>query len=215
MYSSLVFSWTNASAGLLTLLLSAFPPLLSGPPICSRNFPSLVNFSSMSSERLVSDVDVGLLPPIQTLSLSSTNTPCSLSGQSNPWPGPPHARRNFPSASNSSSGGAACARCASGTVRGRCSTQMWSWLSMATPGVCPSTQLLGSLGGHEASTSKTGNRFAADDDCACASRFESVATIATIATPAVRTPKVRHVDRFMDSLKRRAGSLDPAGPRQV
>ena len=67
----------------------------------------LVNLSSMSSDRRVCDSEVGLLPPIHTLSFRSTKIPCSLSGHSNPVPGPPHAATNLPFSSNSSTAGAA------------------------------------------------------------------------------------------------------------
>src|SRR5205085_5682762 len=67
-------------------------------PICIRNLPSCVNLRMCESR--------APLPPIQTLSLSSTAMPWLDVGHSYPWPGPPHAFTRFPSGSNSTIGGA-------------------------------------------------------------------------------------------------------------
>src|SRR6185436_2458912 len=107
----------------------------------------MVNFRTMSS--LTPGV-VGLghpaRPPIQTKSLASTKIPCSRPGQTLPLPGPPQLARSVPAASNSSTGGAAFARCASGIDCGTCSTQMWSRRSTEIDVTSPSTQLLGIVG---------------------------------------------------------------------
>src|ERR1041384_3127560 len=85
-----------------------------GAPISIRNLPSCVNlrmkesidplghspFAAAESEQVP-------LPPIQTLSLLSTEMPWLDSGQSWPAPGPPHELTRLPSGSNSRIGGAA------------------------------------------------------------------------------------------------------------
>src|SRR5262245_58205311 len=64
---------------------------------------------------------------------------------------------NRPVASNSSTGGAALARCASGIVAGLCKIQMWSWESTAIEDTSPNTHLLG-IDGHAGSARNMGAR---------------------------------------------------------
>src|SRR4029078_3634055 len=72
-----------------------------------------------------------------------------------PFCGPPQLFSSFPLESNSSTGGAALARCASGTDCGTCNTQMLSWRSTEIEVTSPSTQLLGIVG-HVGSTLNSG-----------------------------------------------------------
>src|SRR5262245_37337109 len=124
------------------------------------NLPLLVNFNSMSSLRFETSPPArGLMPVIHTRSLWSTKMPCSVSGQSNPWPGPPHAWTNLPFWSNSITAGAALARCSLGVVRGRWRTHTWSCRSTATHVGTPMTQLFGNCGGHDGSSSYCGTRL--------------------------------------------------------
>jgi len=66
---------------------------------CCRNLPSCVNLRMC--------VSPWPFPPIHTLSLLSSVMPWLETGQSYPWPGPPHEFTRFPSGSNSRIGGAA------------------------------------------------------------------------------------------------------------
>ena len=108
------------------------------------NFPAIVNFRIMSSLLPgVAGRGQPPRPPIHTKSFASTKMPCSRSGHSKPSPGPPQLVSSVPAASNSSTGGAAFARCAWGIDCGTCSTQMWSFLSTEIDVTSPSTQLFG------------------------------------------------------------------------
>src|SRR5262245_11741761 len=72
--------------------------------------------------------------------------PCSRCGHSYPALAPPQLRMKRPAESNSSTGGAAFCRCASGTVAGLCRIHTWSCASTATEDTSPKTQLLGIVG---------------------------------------------------------------------
>src|SRR4029077_10203950 len=92
---------------------------------------------------------------IQTKSFASTKMPCSRPSHSAPLAGPPQLASSLPEASNSSTGGAALARCASGIDCGTCSTQMLSFRSTEMDVTSPRTQLLG-IEGQEGSTLNSG-----------------------------------------------------------
>src|SRR5262249_35816422 len=72
-----------------------------------------------------------------------------------PFPGPPQLLMNCPAALNTTTGGAALARCSSGIVAGRCKIQISSRESTATEDTSPKTQLL-RIAGHEVSGRKSG-----------------------------------------------------------
>src|SRR5215831_15211543 len=114
-------------------------------------------------------------PPSHTKSFASTKMPCSRPSHSGPLVGPPQLARSFPEASNSSTGGAAFARCASGTDCGTCNTQMLSWRSTEIDVTSPSTQLFGIVG-HFGSNSNWG---AVGNCCAPLSAATASARIAT------------------------------------
>src|SRR6185312_15455746 len=116
------------------------------------------------------------LPVIQTAPARSMNRPCSLithglvSGKPQPW-------TKLPSASNSMTDGAGTQHLLRGglsdapfsssvSVRGRCSTQTWSWESTATLATCPNSQLLGNGLGHDASIWNCGTVWAESGEAA-------------------------------------------------
>src|SRR5687768_2755001 len=85
--------------------------------------------------------------------------PCSYCGQSYPAPVPPHDDTSAPSASNSSTGGAAFQidRVSFGcSVDGRCVIHTWSRESTATPATAPMIHRLGSGFGQNGSTLNVG-----------------------------------------------------------
>ena len=131
-------------------------PALVGPPICSRNFPLLVNFSSMSSRSLASATATS------GCCRRSTRCPCGrrrcrvrCRASRSRSPGPPHALTNLPFSSNSSTGGAARAALRLGHRARPVQDPDVIAAVHGDAGHLPSTQLLGSFG-HAASTSNTG-----------------------------------------------------------
>ena len=134
-----------------------FEPLVpSSLPTCWMNLPSGENCRIWSPS---------LLPPTQTLPAASTWMPCSFFTQL-PDAGPHEASR-LPSASNLSTagadlqhlvcGGSFCAPFSSSSSEaGRCTIQMWSFLSTAMPETWPRIQFSGSGFGQNGCGSKRG-----------------------------------------------------------
>src|ERR1051325_8848510 len=80
-------------------LLSWLPPVGPCLPNLARILPSRENLRRVPS--------LLPLPVSQTLFFASTRMPCSVSGQSGLYPGPPQDETTLPSASNSITEGAA------------------------------------------------------------------------------------------------------------
>src|SRR5215471_17020818 len=145
------------------------------------SFPAIVNF------RIMSSLTPGVVwrgqparPPIQMKSLASTKMPCSRPGHTVPAPGPPQLVRSLPAVSNSSTGGAALARCVSGIDCGTCNTQMLSFRSTEIDVTSPRAQLFG-ICGQFGSTLNCG-AFGGD----CAPISSDIVAMSSAAVKAVR-----------------------------
>src|SRR5580704_550974 len=77
-------------------------------------------------------------------------------------------------------------------VRGRCITQIWSCASTATPDACPMIQLLGSVFGHDGSTSKRGISAACVEATGKVTPSNAAAKAAEIMDLIVSSPDCRH-----------------------